>query len=101
MTGINYGDGIYTSDSHVSTHPNYGPVCLLVARLKGATATVVSDLTYVSSGVTVLRSSAQCVPLLQFNVIRDDLLCQYHEKLEALVDLHFNDESDANAEPID
>ncbi|GKY93857.1 E3 ubiquitin-protein ligase dtx3l [Mayamaea pseudoterrestris] len=88
--GSTYGDGVYTSDLHTS-HKDFGPVCLLVARLKGATSNVVSDsTTYEQSPMVVLRSSAQVVPLIQFTTASDNLVHQYKSRLQALIDIFIN-----------
>ena len=96
--GSAYGDGIYTSDYHTShRHGGYGPICLLVARLKGTTSSVATDhqATCVNSTntIVVLRSSDQCVPLLQFtnDLIADTYMLQYQMKVQAIIDSFFND----------
>ena len=93
-----YGDGIYTSDSHTS-HRNsgYGPVCLLVARLKGTTSNLPSDhhATFVNSTNTIVKlpSSDQCVPLLQLlnNQIADRYVTQYQRKVQSIIDSFFSE----------
>jgi hypothetical protein len=95
--GSSNGDGIYTCDNHTAYRSSsYGTVCLLVARLKGATTNaIVPDVTYVCNSVVVLRSSAQCVPLIHFEVAQgtaalDDLIFQYQRAIRSLIDSHFN-----------
>jgi hypothetical protein len=89
-----YGDGIYTCNSATKycSRRRYGPIglLLLVARLKGVDAT--SYNTYSSNSLVVLRSCAQCVPLIQFTSVPGDLLVLHHCKLQALIDVFFNDE---------
>jgi hypothetical protein len=45
----------------------------------------------------VLRSSAQCVPLIQFTCEPDGLLSKYHKELQSLVDVFFNGVAPASA----
>ena len=93
--GSAHGDGIYTSDCHISHRSGYGPVCLLVARLKGTTSSLASDhlATFVKDTTVVLRSSDQCIPLLAFtdNVIADSYILQYQSKVQTIIDSYFND----------
>jgi hypothetical protein len=91
--GSHKGDGTYTCNCHViNRNKNFGPVGLLVARLKGVTTKLsqVPGVTYVSDSLVVLRSSAQCVPLIQFTTAHDDLIRQYQHSIQALIDLRFN-----------
>jgi hypothetical protein len=91
--GSQYGDGIYTCNDATSYRCSpYGPVGLLVARLKGTTASVVSGETYAVGNLVVLRSCEQCVPLIQFTSYSCDLLRQYHERVQSLIDTFFNGE---------
>ena len=98
--GSAYGDGIYTCNDPMTYRGSYGPVCLLVARLKGATASVISNATYTVGSLVVLRSAAQCVPLLQILSEPDDLIRQYHDKLQSLIDEYFNAEATVLVVPI-
>ncbi|GKY93856.1 E3 ubiquitin-protein ligase dtx3l [Mayamaea pseudoterrestris] len=88
--GSQYGDGIYTCDDGLSYRNTYGPVCLLVARLKGATDTVVSNATYAAGRLVVLRTCEQCVPILQFTLEPNALIHKYHDDIQALIDQFFN-----------
>jgi hypothetical protein len=87
--GSQCGDGIYTC-SDPTSYRSYGPVGLLVARLKGTTASVVSDETYAVGNLVVLRSCEQCVPLVQFTSEPCELLRRYHSTLQSLIDTFFN-----------
>jgi hypothetical protein len=78
--GTHYGDGIYTCDNPTKYRGRFGPVRLLVARLKGqCTASVdVTDMTYIRKSLAVLRSSTQCLPLVPFTCEPNDLVILHH-----------------------
>ena len=90
--GSAYGDGIYTANNHPITSKGFGAIGLLVARLQGVSVrvaqfpnplvkgedvqkatTIVGNITHGRSNyrafrdIIVLKSSSQCVPLLQYN----------------------------------
>jgi hypothetical protein len=92
--GSENGDGIYTCDEHKFYREQFGPVGLLVARLKGPTTGTgdvqIPGVSFVSGSRVVLRSSAQCIPLLHFTNTPDDQIFQYQSSIHSLIDLHFN-----------
>jgi hypothetical protein len=99
--GSTLGDGVYTVNSFVNCNSSYGPVSLLVARLKGPTSNAVSDATFVDGPTVVLRSSEQCVPLVQFTMLSvSNHVLEYERKMQSLINVHFNGSSPADL-PID
>ncbi|KAL7572670.1 hypothetical protein ACA910_010414 [Epithemia clementina (nom. ined.)] len=75
--GSAMGDGIYTASDPYTFCGYYGPTCILVARLKGtltwpdSSGRAVGENraahTVVNGTVNVLKTSAQCIPLMCFN----------------------------------
>ncbi|KAL7561648.1 hypothetical protein ACA910_018539 [Epithemia clementina (nom. ined.)] len=126
FNGSALGDGIYTaSDPYSFCGTHYGPICIVVARLKGITITptrpkyiavggVQGNATTTSTGsstgsvgdtvvsgtVNVLKTSAQCIPLLYFSDtwIRPDdpnwegnlAVHECHVQLQAILDAALN-----------
>ncbi|GKY93858.1 E3 ubiquitin-protein ligase dtx3l [Mayamaea pseudoterrestris] len=93
FNGSGWGDGIYTSDDHRQcSNQAYGPVCLLVARLKGVTSADPNLLsaTYAQAPYVVLRCSDQCVPILRFDATPDAIIHQYQAGIHNLIDAHLN-----------
>ena len=97
--GTHYGDGIYTCDDPMTyRNKHFGPVGLVVARLKGTTTNTYtpngdpSDATFVRRRpLAVLRSSSQCVPLIQFTGEKAaDVIVSYQNMLMSLIDSFFN-----------
>ena len=113
-TGAVYGEGIYTASDFSVFHGTYGDVGIVLARLKGECCAFpqghqyscgnnsVSKF-YTSGGemLTVLQSSAQCLPLLYFpaqSVLPfasrhsgSLTLMKLHEALQKGLDRLFND----------
>jgi hypothetical protein len=112
-TGARLGTGIYTANNAFAGHPNnYFPaetesVGLLVARLRGSQAsrnggdpdTVIGRRNRPDE-VVVLRSTRQCLPLVQFmsplielcdgRSLGNDMVYQYHCQLQGIIDECFN-----------
>ena len=103
--GSSLGDGIYTASEPYTFYGSYGPTCLMVARLKGdmgpychAGGSASSIDTVVGSNgiVHVLKTSAQCIPLMYFQIdmIRphdrsfqgNHLVYTYQVKLQDILD---------------
>ena len=92
--GSRYGDGIYTCDNLTKyRNRRFGNVGILLARLKGRTTAFpeATSMTFAKGSLIVLRSSAQCVPLVEFLCEPNDWIVEYHCKLQALIDVYFND----------
>ncbi|GKY98091.1 E3 ubiquitin-protein ligase dtx3l [Mayamaea pseudoterrestris] len=96
--GSSFGEGIYFCDDHTTyRNQGFGPVCLLVARLKGTTSRWVSNAyTFQWGPLVVVRSSAQCVPLMHCTYDPKDQILEYRDKIQCLIDLMFNSQADAN-----
>ncbi|KAL7572669.1 hypothetical protein ACA910_010413 [Epithemia clementina (nom. ined.)] len=105
--GSAMGDGIYTaSDPYSFCGARFGPICILVARLKGNVheGHHVEERgrsnTLVNGPTNVLKTSGQCIPLLYFEselIRRHDstwpgnlLVHQCHVKLQAILDSALN-----------
>jgi deltex len=123
--GGTFGDGIYTGNNPFSYHAFAGSdVCLLTARLKGTTATIDEESTHPANStsrtantilgraggsdeVCVLKSSAQCIPLVWFqadliDLYSDDhlghaMVHQYHCVLQRIIDECFNNNHNNNS----
>jgi hypothetical protein len=112
-TGARLGSGIYTANNAFAGHPNNyfsaetESVGILVARLRGSyTSKKGSDPDTVvgrrnrPDEVVVLRSTCQCLPLVQFmsplidlcdgQSLGNDMVYQYHCQLQATIDEFFN-----------
>ena len=112
-TGARLGTGIYTANNAFAGHPNnyYSAetesVGLLVARLRGSQTSKngVDPDTVVGrrnrpDEVVVLRSTCQCLPLVQFmsplielcddRSLGNDMVYQYHCQLQGIIDDCFN-----------
>ncbi|GKY94347.1 hypothetical protein MPSEU_000400600 [Mayamaea pseudoterrestris] len=94
FNGSAYGVGVYTASNPIAYRgaKQYGPICLIVARLKGEVSKDIFSptLTYENGPLVVLRSSHQCLPLIQFTITPGNLTEQYHVRLQALIDSIFN-----------
>jgi hypothetical protein len=112
-TGARLGTGIYTANNAFAGHPNNYfsaetvSVGLLVARLRGSQTsknggdpdTVVGRRNRPDE-VVVLRSTRQCLPLVDFmsplvelsddQSLGNDMVYQYHYQLQAIIDKFFN-----------
>jgi hypothetical protein len=100
-SGTQYGDGIYTCDNPLTYRNQFGPVGLLVARLKG-TPGGGHHATYTKNSLVVLRSSANCAPLVHFTTTaREDLIYKYQNSILSLIDSHFNAASLPRISPHD
>jgi hypothetical protein len=112
-TGARLGSGIYTANNAFAGHPNNyfsaetESVGILVARLRGSyTSKNGSDPDTVvgrrnrPDEVVVLRSTCQCLPLVQFmsplielcdgQSLGNDMVYQYHCQLQTTIDDFFN-----------
>ena len=113
FNGATFGDGIYTASNPFAYHGFAGgEIGLFVLRLKGqaerfetSTQLTLDDADTIlgrnaTDEVTVLRSSSQCVALVQFpselvSITTDDtpgnkMVYKYHCLLQELVDKHLN-----------
>ncbi|KAL7572665.1 hypothetical protein ACA910_010409 [Epithemia clementina (nom. ined.)] len=107
QNGSAMGDGIYTaSDPYSFCGDRFGPICILVARLKGNVHESHhadeggGSNTLVNGPTNVLKTSGQCIPLLYFEselIRRHDstwpgnlLVYQCHVKLQAILDSALN-----------
>lgn len=114
FNGATYGDGVYTCSNAFSYHAFAGgDVGLFVARLQGVTKEYAPSIetdptaanTIIGRGgrsdeVIVLRSSAQCVSLIQFGSpmieldndtsMGNEMVHRYHVHLQEIVDECFN-----------
>jgi hypothetical protein len=113
-TGARLGTGIYTANNAFAGHPNNyfsaetESVGLLVARLRGSQTsrngagdpdTVIGRRNRPDE-VVVLRSTRQCLPLVQFmsplielcddRSLGNDMVYQYHCQLQGIIDECFN-----------
>lgn len=112
-TGARLGNGIYTANNAFAGHPNNyfsvetESVGLLVARLRGSQTsrnggdpdTVVARRNRPDE-VVVLRSTCQCLPLVQFmsplielcddRSLGNGMVYQYHYQLQGIIDEYFN-----------
>lgn len=121
FNGATFGDGIYTACNPFAYYEFAGgETGLFVLRLKGRTEQheTSSELDQANtvlgrSGtdmVTVLRSSDQCVALIQFASgvvsVNDDtdvgnkMVYRYHRMLQDLVDIHFNEQRKTQVEEL-
>lgn len=121
FNGATFGDGIYTACNPFAYYEFAGgETGLFVLRLKGRTEqheTSIeldqADTVLGRSGtdmVTVLRSSAQCVALVQFasgvvsvnndTAVGNKMVYKYHRMLQELVDIHFNDQRKYQVEEL-
>jgi len=114
FNGATFGDGIYTCGNCFSYHEFAGgDVGLFIARLKGTTRDHTPGIendpnvadTFIGRGgdsdeVIVLRSSAQCISLIQFGSpmielendtsMGNEMVYKYHQNLQTIVDECFN-----------
>ncbi|GAX26585.1 deltex [Fistulifera solaris] len=98
FNGASYGDGIYTANNP-SSYSGYGPIGLLVARLKGTTtkttgtpadqANSVIGRAGAADEILVLRNSRHCLPLIEYETAlassHKALLESLEQDLQALI----------------
>ena len=104
--GSAWGDGIYSANQPYA-YQNFGPIGLLVARLKGSSRPAtrggrgfIGDTAIANAGcsneIVILAKSYQCIPLVQFQRLDrpDDAvekaLQHIHGKLQEIVDVFLN-----------
>jgi len=111
FNGDMHGDGIYcATDPILHANQRYGDTTLMLIRIKGietshTLGTHYDTLNVDSKGCSVLQNSNQCVPLFKFPSRLlgkpggfDQLLANFHQKIQELVDTHFNNGVDTNYE---
>jgi deltex-like protein len=98
FNGAAFGDGIYTANNPTS-YSEYGPIGLLVARLKGTTTTTKGTSAEQANSVigragtvdevVVLRNSRHCLPLIEYATplasSHMTILDKMEQELQALV----------------
>ena len=98
FNGASYGEGIYTGNNPTS-YSSYGPIGVMVARLKGTTTAVIAAPqdqadTVIGRGgamdeIVVLRNSRHCLPLIEYDTslatTYQNILASLEQELQALI----------------
>lgn len=108
--GSLYGDGIYTANNPGEFYETYGPVGLIVLRIQGRVGmkrsmsdddiNTIIDQPAPMNRMVVLKTSSQCLPILQYDATKInrhnpkcravELLVEAHQTLQRLVDSLLN-----------